>query len=62
MRSMSLWGGGEVKNYGYAAGVLRKIKEIMRENKWDEEWERRYGEFLRVNERKRALMREVGRI
>lgn len=55
-------GRGRVKYYGHVAGVLREIKEIMMENKWDEEWERRYGEFLRVNERKRALMREVGRV
>ncbi|MCM1119650.1 MAG: hypothetical protein NC543_09855 [bacterium] len=50
------------KNYGHVVGVLKEIKEIMRGNKWDEEWERRYGEFLRGNEKKRALMREVGRI
>lgn len=55
-------GRGNVKKYGHVADVLREIKEIMRENKWDEEWERRYGEFLRRYERKRALMREVGRI
>lgn len=39
--------------------MLREIKEIMRDNKWDEEWVRRYGEFMRRYERKRALMREV---
>lgn len=52
-------GRGNVKKYGHVADVLREIKEIMRDNKWDEEWERRYGEFLRRYERKRALMREV---
>ena len=50
---------GNVKKYGHVADVLREIKEIMRENKWDEEWERRFGEFLRRYERKRDLMREV---
>lgn len=51
-----------VKYYGHVAAVLKEIRDIMRNNKWDEEWERRYGEFLRVNERKRALMREVERV
>lgn len=47
---------------GNVAAVLKQIRDIMRNNKWDGEWERRYGEFLRVNERKRSLMREVERI
>lgn len=34
-------GRGRVKYYGHVAGVLREIKEIMMENKWNEEWERR---------------------
>lgn len=51
-----------VKYYGHVAAVLKEIRDIMRNNKWDEEWERRYGEFLRANEKKRALMREVERI
>lgn len=51
-----------VKYYGHVAAVLKEIRDVMRNNKWDEEWERRYGEFLRVNEKKRALMREVERV
>lgn len=50
---------GKEKNYRHAAEVLKEIREIMRKNKWEEQWESRYGEFLRANERKKLLMREV---
>lgn len=50
---------GKVENYKRAVSVLKEIRKIMRKNKWGDEWEKRYGEFLRVHGRKRLLMGEL---
>lgn len=50
---------GKVENYRHAVKVLKEIRKIMRRNKWGDEWETRYGEFLRVHGRKRLLMGEL---
>ena len=50
---------GKTVNYKHAVRVLKEIRKIMRKNKWGDEWEKRYGEFLRVHGRKRLLMGEL---
>ncbi|MDE5893828.1 MAG: hypothetical protein K2H45_12985 [Acetatifactor sp.] len=50
---------GKVENYRHAVKVLKEIRKIMRRNKWGDEWERRYGEFVRGHGRKRLLMGEL---
>lgn len=50
---------GKVENYRHAVEVLKEVRKIMRNNKWGDEWETRYGEFLRVNGKKRLLMGEL---
>lgn len=50
---------GKAENYKHAVRVLKEIRKIMRKNKWGDEWEKRYEEFLRVHGRKRLLMGEL---
>lgn len=52
---------GKLENYRHAVKVLKEIRKIMRRNKWGDEWERRYGEFVQVHGKKRLLMGELER-
>lgn len=50
---------GKEKNYCHAVSVLREIRQIMKKNKWTEDWNRRYQQFLEENRRKKLLIKEL---
>lgn len=47
---------GKEENYRCAVGNLVDIRKIMKENHWDEEWQKRYKNFREKHKRKRILM------
>lgn len=50
---------GKEKNYRHAVSVLREIRQIMKKNKWTEDWNNYYAKFLEENRRKRLLIKEL---
>lgn len=50
---------GKEKNYSYAVNILKEVREIMKDNKWTDEWDNRYHIFLEENRRKKLLLRQL---
>lgn len=50
---------GKEKNYYKAVSILKKVREIMKNNKWTDEWDNRYRIFLEENRRKKLLMKQL---
>ena len=44
---------GKEQNYFRAVGILKEIRQIMKDNEWNEEWERKYDLFINQNRRKK---------
>ena len=40
-----------------AVGVLKEIRQIMKSNRWTDEWKTRYQAFLEEHRRKKLLLR-----
>lgn len=54
-------GMGKEKNYRYAVIILKDIQKIMKNNKWSDEWNMRYKEFLEEHKRKKLLLKELNK-
>lgn len=52
---------GKKENYAHAVGILKEIKKIMKDNKWTDEWYRRYDAFIDEHRRKKLLLKELER-
>ena len=50
---------GKEKNYRHAVSVLREIRQIMKKNRWTEDWNNYYAKFLEENHRKKLLIKEL---
>ena len=50
---------GKEKNYLHAVIVLREIRQIMKKNRWTEDWNNYYAKFLEENHRKKLLIKEL---
>lgn len=48
---------GKEANYARAVGILKEIRQIMKDNQWTEEWKSRYQAFLEEHRRKKLLLR-----
>ena len=48
---------GKETNYARAVGVLKEIRQIMKSNRWTDEWKTRYQAFLEEHRRKKLLLR-----
>ena len=48
---------GKEANYARAVSVLKEIRQIMKSNKWTDEWKTRYQAFLEEHRRKKLLLR-----
>ena len=55
-------GMGKEKNYRYAVIILKDIQKIMKNNKWSDEWNVRYKEFLEEHKRKKLLLKELNKV
>lgn len=55
-------GMGKEKNYRYAVNILKDIQKIMKNNKWSDEWNMRYKEFLEEHKRKKLLLKELNKV
>lgn len=53
---------GKEKNYYYSVRVLSEVREIMKSNKWVDEWNNRYHIFLEENRRKKLLLKALGNL
>ena len=48
---------GKEANYAHAVSVLKEIRQIMKSNRWTDEWKTRYQAFLEEHRRKKLLLR-----
>lgn len=53
---------GKKANYRRAVSILRKIRQIMEKNKWTEDWNKQYQQFINENRRKRLLIEELEKL
>lgn len=50
---------GKEKNYNHAVSVLKDIQKIMKRNKWQDEWNIKFQNFLEQHKRKKLLLKEL---
>ena len=51
---------GRNKNYCNAVSILKEIKKVMKQNNFQEEWEKYFAEFKERHKRKRNLLKLLG--
>ena len=50
---------GKEQNYFRAVGILKEIRQIMKVNGWNEDWERKYDSFINQHRRKKLLVKQL---
>ena len=53
---------GKEKNYYYAVNTLKEVRKIMKNNRWTDEWDKRYHIFLEESGRKKLLLKELEKL